>query len=177
MTRLCKLAEKYGADKGPSEHNYTPLYDLLFRDRAISRILEIGIDTGASLRMWEKYWPDAKVWGADINPSTLINEGNIRSILCNQGDENCLKDLVVHGFYDVIIDDGSHAPEHQLLSLKVLLPSLATGGLYIIEDVVESGKWGTLTEAAKLLGNNFTISMFETRPGYWHRVIVVERWW
>ena len=40
----------------------------------------------------------------------------------------------------MIIDDGSHLPSHQLLSLETLWPSLAPGGLYIVEDV-ETSYW------------------------------------
>ena len=41
---------------------------------------------------------------------------------------------------DVIIDDGSHAPQHQLVSFVQLFPTLADGGLYMIEDV-ETSYW------------------------------------
>jgi hypothetical protein len=34
----------------------------------------------------------------------------------------------------LIIDDGSHRPEHQQVSFKKLWPEVAWGGLYIIED-------------------------------------------
>ena len=40
----------------------------------------------------------------------------------------------------MIIDDGSHLPSHQLLSLETLWPALAPGGLYIVEDV-ETSYW------------------------------------
>jgi len=35
----------------------------------------------------------------------------------------------------VIIDDGSHAAEHQQISLGGLFPHLESGGLYFIEDL------------------------------------------
>lgn len=37
------------------------------------------------------------------------------------------------GGYDLIIDDGSHSPDHQLQSLTGLWPALKTGGVYMIE--------------------------------------------
>ena len=36
---------------------------------------------------------------------------------------------------DVIIDDGSHQPEHQMLTASILRWHLAPGGVYVIEDV------------------------------------------
>lgn len=39
------------------------------------------------------------------------------------------------GNYDVIIDDGSHVKEHQMIAARTLMPYLAVGGVYIVEDV------------------------------------------
>jgi hypothetical protein len=36
---------------------------------------------------------------------------------------------------DIIIDDGSHRPDHQLISLVTLFPYLAADGIYVIEDI------------------------------------------
>ena len=41
---------------------------------------------------------------------------------------------------DVIIDDGSHRPDHQQISLSALFPSLVSGGLYFIEDLLDNGR-------------------------------------
>ena len=48
--------------------------------------------------------------------------------------------LVQDNRYDIIIDDGSHVPQHQITSLACLLPALNPGGLYIIENV-ETSYW------------------------------------
>ena len=142
MTELCRLAQKYGTDKYPW---YTPFYDVLLRDRrqGIRRVLEIGIGTpeamahvpdyrpGASLRMWRDYFPEAQIRGLDKNPDVAFSECRIVA-LCF--DQHNVAALDVHGS-DLIIDDGSHLPEHQIQSAKHLVPQLAPGGLYIIEDV------------------------------------------
>jgi len=39
-----------------------------------------------------------------------------------------------------INDDGSHIPEHQLLTFNTLFPKLEVGGVYIIEDI-ETSYW------------------------------------
>ena len=147
-TTLCRLAAKWGTDKTPSIcHGYTPYYHELFKGRNIKRLLEIGvgcsrvhpgIPTGASLHMWEEYFPEAEIYGLDINPDSLINEGRIHCFLCDQGNEESLRKTAASlgGRFDLIIDDGSHLPEHQVLSAKVLIPLLLNpDGLYIIEDV------------------------------------------
>lgn len=40
----------------------------------------------------------------------------------------------------LIIDDGSHIPEHQILTFDKLFPILLKGGTYIIEDI-ETSYW------------------------------------
>ena len=41
--------------------------------------------------------------------------------------------------FDVIIDDGSHRPDHQQIALGFLFPHLRSGGLYFIEDLMTNG--------------------------------------
>ena len=47
-----------------------------------------------------------------------------------------------------MVDDGSHLPEHQLLTFRRLFPSITPGGLYIIEGT-ETSYW---KEGARLEG-------------------------
>jgi len=149
VTELCELAIKHGTDKWP-HHHYTPHYHEMFKDRRreVKKVLEIGIGDdsmkntipdykpGASLRMWSEYFENAEIIGLDNNPNLLINKGRIRSFLCDQGDAVQLQGVycITTGF-DLIVDDGCHVPEVQVLSAKMLVPLLAPGGIYVIEDV------------------------------------------
>jgi hypothetical protein len=40
--------------------------------------------------------------------------------------------------WDLVIDDGSHVPRHQLVSFVALYPFVRPGGLYVIEDIESS---------------------------------------
>jgi len=44
------------------------------------------------------------------------------------------------GHFDVIVEDGSHVPSHQLISFETLWPSVKPGGVYIVEDI-ETNWW------------------------------------
>ena len=149
---LTELAKKYGCDKFYS-HSYLGVYEQLLAKRKVNRLLELGIGYeslmtpfvphyvhGASLRMWSEFWPDADIFACDIREDTLVNEGRIKSVVCDQSSGASLAEMVFavtdglkHKF-DVVIDDGSHQLEHQKLTASVLLPHIAKGGVYIIED-------------------------------------------
>jgi len=137
MTPLCHLAEKYGTDKF-SKHRYTQIYFELIGARAASvwHVLEIGIKRGASLRMWEEFFPRAAILGIDSKHKNLITEGRIRSAWGDQSRPSTLVAAVEGaGPFDLIVDDGSHAAWHQTTAMVTLIHYLAPGGVYVIEDV------------------------------------------
>lgn len=147
---LTELALRYNSDK-LHFHSYIEAYPALFAGIDVNRLLEIGIGYadlmaplvpqythGSSLYMWRDFFPNAGIFACDIRPDTLINEDRIRSVVADQSDADSLK-AMANGFggnFDVIIDDGSHQREHQLLTAQVLIPYLRPGGLYCIEDVM-----------------------------------------
>lgn len=139
LTELCKLAVKYGSDRTPSTggHGYTPYYSEIFKGRNPKKILEIGIDTGRGLRMWREYFPEAEIFGLDGQINLLFNEERIKTFHCDLGNLLSIEAaaLKVGEGLDIVFDDGSHVPQHQIDAAKIFVPLLALGGIYIIEDV------------------------------------------
>lgn len=152
---LTELAQKWCADKFYS-HSYIPVYEKLFKGRSVRRLLEIGIGYedlmkpfvpkyihGASLKMWEEFLPDAEIFACDIREDTLINKGRIHSMVCDQSKGHSLADMIfeftdgLSKMFDVVIDDGSHQTDDQILTATCLFPRLSPHGLYVIEDVRE----------------------------------------
>ena len=136
---LSQLAAKYGTDKLKW---YTSFYHELLKDRRdAKKILELGIGspdcmpegykTGASLRMWEEYFPQATIYGLDHSCGTLINEGRIKSFFFQQSYENTYPLQELGTGFDLIVDDASHKWYDQLKALGILSPLTS---LYIIED-------------------------------------------
>lgn len=137
MTELCQLANKYGTDKGPRGHNYTPTYHEIFngmRDIPV-KLLEIGVKEGASLKMWSDYFPKGCIVGLDIDPK-IQGSSRFAVEVGDQTDIGVLSHLrKEYGPFDIIIDDGSHNSPDQKLSLLYLYPNLKSLGWYCIEDV------------------------------------------
>jgi len=136
LTELCKT---YETDKCPSGHNYVELYETFFRPRReqTERVLEIGVFEGASVRMWEAYFPNAKIFGIDIADSSMYDTERITTFVADQSSREQLGAfLEAHGAdFDIILDDGGHSMEQQQVSFGFLFPSVKPGGLYIIEDI------------------------------------------
>lgn len=139
---LGMLAELYGTDKAPSKHGYTLTYERLFQGfRAVPRIrlLEVGVASGQSLKMWARYFgPTSRIVGIDIRPECAEMCRFYENVDIVIGDA-C--DVVVGDYigqykgFDFIIDDGSHVAKDILHTWKNLWPRLVSGGIYVIEDL------------------------------------------
>jgi hypothetical protein len=147
MTPLCELARKYGTDKGGEHlqrgdtcHRYTEHYHKMFKSRRkdVKNVLEIGVAGGHSLRMWKEYFPNATIYGIDNNPACIFNDERIRCFVADQyAESDLLTTMCIIGEpeLDLIVDDGSHEPAHQIFTAQVLLPYLSMNGIYVIEDI------------------------------------------
>jgi hypothetical protein len=124
-------------DKGTA-HTYINEYEKLLKDyRKNSTFLEIGICRGESIKMWDEYFIDSKVYGIDITDQyikDLIEENKYNIIIGNACSNKILEQL--NGLtFDVIIDDGSHLINDQINSFNILKHRMKPNGIYIIEDV------------------------------------------
>ena len=101
-------------------------------------LVEVGVYSGGSLGMWRHYFGDgAHIHGVDIQPDCRAYEGPGTSIhIGDQGDREfwrAFRERVPP--VDVLIDDGGHQPEQQIVTLEEMLPHLKPGGVFICEDV------------------------------------------
>ena len=136
--KVPSLLEELGEKHRPSKrlHNYLPTYATYLESKrtTIESFLEIGLETGASVQMWEEYFPNAKIYGIDINPTNKDFETErIKVFIGDQGDNAFLQTLPP--MFDVVVDDGSHRPDDIISTFKYLFPRLSHGGYYIIEDL------------------------------------------
>lgn len=144
---LSALAIRFRSDKW-GQHWYTRHYERHLGHLKHQRftLLEIGIGGysrpgagGASIRMWEAYFPRAQIIGLDVQDKAFLDGGRIRTYQGSQTDPNLLRRIVEEaGGVRVVVDDGSHRPEHIRTSFDVLFPLLEDGGIYAIEDTQTS---------------------------------------
>ncbi len=139
MHTLNEIGLRHGTDKSSKGHGYLDFYQQFFgglRDKPI-RLLEIGVFQGNSVAMWQDYFVNGTIIGADINPES--DQYATDRIQIEIADQSNVSDLIrlgiKHGPFDVIIDDGSHYWNHQITSLQYLYPFLKPEGFYVIEDI------------------------------------------
>lgn len=133
---IFNTVEKYSA----KWNNYFDIYDR-YLQKFVGKdpnVLEIGISQGGSLEIWSRFFENGQIYGIDIDSKCLdfkYQQNNIHISLGDQSDPKFwdfyLKDK---GLFDVVIDDGSHINEHQILTLLKVFPHLKNGGVFIVED-------------------------------------------
>lgn len=144
------LFVKYGSDKASfwnksnNGHGYTKFYLKYFnriRKKKLN-ILEVGSFSGASAAAFSKFFFNSNIYCLDINISNFkykskkikvfgLDATNLRNIktFLNKIDAD-----QKNGFFDIIIDDGSHRLEDILKVFKLFFQYLKSNGFYVIED-------------------------------------------
>ena len=139
-----------GTDK-TTLHAYGPIYDELFHPRKdkVRNVLEIGVLSGASLVNLANFFPQANILGIDIDLKNVRYGTDNPRVTMIECDATKVEDFITKpslGFplslitlagFDIVIDDGSHAPEDMVASFVIWSSKVKLGGLYVIEDVTE----------------------------------------
>lgn len=141
MKSLDQIALECGTDKSSHCHNYTRYYSMFFNKYRLDpiNILEIGIWTGDSLRMWKDYFENGFVYGIDYEDKSQYDEDRIKTFIADQSVPDQLTNALSKiPPLDIICDDGSHRSPHQILTFATLFPLLKPSGYYIVEDCLTS---------------------------------------
>ena len=148
MNELFQIYKKYSdrTDKG-TKHSYIDFYEGLFlpyKNKEIN-LLEVGVQRGASLSMWQDYFVNAKIIvGVDLHPDKILPDERARwdldkvHVVGSRSDSPDLLEEphIKENYFDIIIDDGSHHYRHQLETFSNLYQKLKAGGVYVVEDVL-----------------------------------------
>jgi SAM-dependent methyltransferase len=120
--------------------HYFPIYETHF-GRYVNRpmvFVEIGCGEGGSLQLWKRYLgPFAQIVGIDIAPiAKTFEEEQIAVRIGDQRDTGFLREVLDEfSAPDVVLDDGSHVMADVRASFEFLYPRVATGGVYVVEDL------------------------------------------
>ncbi len=162
---LGALGSRFGTDKITTNNFHLFYHDVLhhLRDKPFN-MLEVGVEHFKSIDMWKAYFPLAKIYGIDINKE--YRDDRICVFKADQSSREQLNKVVSQMKIrcDFINDDGSHIPEHQLLTFDIFFTEVLNyGGVYIIEGI-DTSYWKR--------GGSYG---YETRYGYRHPQSIVEK--
>lgn len=116
-------------DKG-RVHGYEYLYATIFSGMTPNKLLEIGVKDGASIAAWQILFPNCEIYGMDVEESK--RPLNIKPYSFIKASSTTFDSSSLPTF-DVIIDDGSHAPEDQMLTFTRFKSKFKYA--YVIEDI------------------------------------------
>jgi hypothetical protein len=154
---LTELGDKHCPTK--RYHNYLVYYWLHLRDvrEQVRTVIEIGLETDRSVKMWREFFPNATIYGIDINPKCKEFESDrIKVFVGAQQDTKFLAACLetIGAAPDVVIDDGSHLVHHQVATFNYLFPRLSDHGIYVVEDTggcVEDNRLRTVNRLKTLI--------------------------
>jgi hypothetical protein len=119
-------------------HAYVDFYARHFPQDIDGLVVEFGVLNGNSIRWLSERFPSAELLGVDILAvqPTWPQGPRIRYAQVDQDDEAQVAEFFAGiDAPRLIIEDGSHFPRHQSRCLRLGLASLASGGLYVLEDI------------------------------------------
>jgi len=125
-------------------HHYFKIYDRHFNTFIGKNptILEIGVSEGGSLEMWNYYFDNkCTIYGIDINPKCLevpnkLQTTNINIVIGNQESREFWKQyLKDKPKFDIVIDDGGHFMNQQIITYEEIYGHISDNGVYLCEDL------------------------------------------
>lgn len=131
------LASPYLSIKHSS---YFQVYEELlsqYRGKPIT-FVEVGVLNGGSLFMWRHFFgSQARIIGLDLNPQAKKWEKDGFEIyIGSQNDPQFWQSFFTSvGNVDVLLDDGGHTNEQQIITTHYAVPYINDGGMVIVEDV------------------------------------------
>jgi hypothetical protein len=156
---------KHGTDK-EAKHKYcSAFYDNVFfdlKDKKLN-ILEIGIQQGSSLVLWNEYFQNSIIYGIDNTnfiKDRLDNYPRIKTIIQDAYKKELTFNLPL---FDIIIDDGPHTLESQIKFINNYFKKLNKNGKLFIEDVEGKHNLNELIKEASKFTSNVTSIDFRSK--------------
>jgi len=153
-------------------------YNSIFSDKKHENleILEIGIHSGNSIRIWSEFFSNSKITCIDIKEHSsaldLKNKKNIECIYADAYNVDILHKLKNKKF-DIIIDDGPHTFESLNFFIDFYFQFLNPNGYFILEDIVDTNWSNILLDK---ISNNVEYKKIIKMAGLQKTTKLIQRW-
>ena len=177
---LLELSESdpilYATDKNEPHSYITNIYSPLFSDLPKDRkILEVGVYTGNSVKLWSDFFNQGFIFGIDNMDKYLkipLSGENYEILIKEAYNIESVDFFKKRGItFDIIIEDGLHSFETQMYALEHYNELLNRGGMMIIEDIQH-------IEAAEHMLKTFsncTLMDLRNQNGRYDDIVIIRR--
>lgn len=175
MLSLAEICQAYATDKNTLHCYVDEVYENLLAPIRLEakRVLEIGVNKGASILMWKDYFPNAVITGIDsCSVRPIEGRDRINAVLGDAYSEDVLNQLS-HD-YDFIVDDGPHRLECFKFVAKHYTQRLKPGGILVMEDIQESSWLKEIQEAIPQGYQSYFVDLRKVRNRYDDLILVVN---
>jgi SAM-dependent methyltransferase len=145
---LADISDQIGYPHASTKpRRFYTLYDQYLADLADQPVtlLELGVYTGESVKVFASFFKRGRVIGVDIEDRGVDLSGYPNAVFalgdqCSPEGLDAICSKHAPGGLDIVIDDASHYGAWSWVSYEVLFPRLKPGGLYVVEDWA-TGYW------------------------------------
>jgi cephalosporin hydroxylase len=138
---LINIVNNKKTDKN-TVHSYLETYEKIFEHKknTAKNILEIGVQDGGSIKLWNDYFVNATIYGLDIRKirdhwPTILSEPRVRLGCFDAYDSQFFYNQMINLKFDIMIDDGPHTLESMIFFIENYSKLLEDDGILVVEDV------------------------------------------
>ena len=149
---------------------YFQTYEEMFNKYVGKKItfVEVGVLQGGSLFMWREYLgKDARIIGIDLHPNAKeLEKHGFEIYIGSQSDKNFWKNFYSKvGKVDVLLDDGGHVNDQQIITLSESLHNMNDDGIILTEDVHTSyfKKFGNPSKYSFINYSKYLVDVINSR--------------
>ena len=113
------------------EHGLWGLYHECLPLDDVNVLVEIGVYQGDGMRLFQEYYPKARIIGIDLLPRPEGLEDHFEYHQMAQ-ESPSVADVCADA--DIVVDDCGHNPVHTQQTFDLVWPRLKVGSVYFIED-------------------------------------------
>jgi hypothetical protein len=137
------------SDKG-TMHSYIEYYEKWFEPHRFDcSILEIGVMTGGSLLLWQRYFDSVVLAGVDLR-NGFNQPLPFQATICADWhwavDSTDPQQVPELDQYQFVIDDGAHDEYSQIKTFQNYWQFVQPGGTYFVEDIESDASTAVLKE-------------------------------
>ena len=154
-----KNPQNYRTDKNTTHCYISEYYSSAFDGIECKNFLELGVDTGGSLKLWRDYFTEAKIYGLDIKlkrSDEYLKPEQRNRIEIKQIDAYSKEvDAYLDGKkFEIIVDDGPHTLQSMIFFCEHYPNYLTANGIAVIEDIPSQHKNKWIPQMIQKLDSN-----------------------